>query len=477
VSPPARADAASPGALSVDPGSFRDWDSRVFYEDGRVLRALSDRGLQDWLAVSAAPFFAAAVQEGKLVGTTRLEEAAVPGELRERAAAVLEHERVPFVSYPYEWPFSMLRDAALLQLELLARALADDVTTKDASPYNVQWRGTKPVFIDVGSFEPLEAGVPWRGYRQFCMLFLNPLLLQAYKGVPFQPWLRGSLRGITPAETRALMSLRDLFRRGVFANVVLHARLEGRHGESDRDVGAELRKAGYRKELALAQVRRLERLVRGLEWRPFGSEWSEYGATTSYSDADAARKEAFVREVVHSRPWGLVWDVGCNEGRHARIAAENARSVVALDADAAVVERLYRSLAAEANGSILPLVVDVTDPSPALGWHGLERRPLEARGTPELTLCLAVLHHVAISGNVPVPEFLGWLAELGGSVVIEFPTRDDPRVARLLARKRPGAHPDYDREPFERALGERFRVERAEVLASGTRVLYHASPR
>ena len=223
---------------------------------------------------------------------------------------------------------------------------------------------------------------------------------------------------------------------------------------------AELRRAGFKKELIVANVRRLEKLVRRLDWEPGSSEWSGYGATTSYDEADAVRKEEFVREVVHTREWGLVWDIGCNEGRHSRIAAENARYVVALDGDAAVVDRLYRSLAAEGNTTILPLAVDVTDPSPALGWHGLERLTLDARGRPELTLCLAVVHHVAISGNVPVPEFLSWLAELGTSLVIEFPTRDDPRVAALLRRKKAGAHPDYDREPFERALAERFEVER-----------------
>ena len=469
--------AVAPPAPQRDPGSFRDWDSRVFYENGRVLRALSATGADDWRAVAGSRFFGAAVASGQVVETRELEDFDLAGVPLEGATAVLEHERVPFVSYPYEWPFSMLKDAALLQLDLLARALSEDLTLKDATSYNVQWRGSQPIFIDVGSFERLEAGEPWQGYRQFCMLFLNPLLLQAYKGVPFQPWLRGSLGGISPTEARRLMSARDLARRGVLPHVVLHARLERKHAESSRDVKGELRKAGFRKELIVANVRRLEKLVRGLEWKAGKTEWSDYGATTSYADEDARRKEAFVRDVVGTRPWGLVWDLGCNEGRFSQLAAENARYVVSVDADAAVVDRLYRELAAEGKTTILPLVGDVTDPSPALGWGGRERLPLEERGRPELTLCLAVLHHIAISGNVPVPQFLGWLRELGTEVVIEFPTRDDPRVAALLARKRRGAHPDYDLEPFTRALEERFEVERREELAGGTRILFHARPR
>jgi SAM-dependent methyltransferase len=456
---------------SLEPGSFRDWDSRVFYDDGRVLRALSDHGLADWQALAGSRLFKEAVAEGKLVETSVVETPI------EGAAAVLEHARIPFVSYPYEWTFAMLRDAALLQLELLCRGLDENLILKDASSYNVQWRATKPVFIDVGSFERLREGEPWAAYRQFCMLYLNPLLLQAYKGIDFRPWLRGSLAGITPAEARHVLGGRDVFRRGVMTNVALHARLERKHDESSRDVKTELKRAGFKKELIVANVRRLDKLVRGLEWKPGASEWSGYEATTSYDAADAQRKEEFVREVVHTRSWGLVWDIGCNEGRHSRIAAENAGHVVALDGDAAVIDRLYRALVAEGNERILPLAVDVTDPSPALGWHGLERRTLDDRGKPELTLCLAVLHHVAISGNVPVPEFLSWLAELGTALVIEFPTRDDPRVAALLQRKKDGAHPDYDREPFEQALAERFDIVRSEELSSGTRLLYHAQPR
>ncbi len=475
MSPPPSASSAAQRPATLDPGSFRDWDSRVFYRDGRVLRALSADGLEDWRALRGSRLFEGAVAAGELVGTQEVDDAFPEDELR--GAAVLEHERVPFVSYPYEWPFSMLKDAALLQLGLLERALAEDLWLKDASSYNVQWHGARPVFIDVGSFERLREGEPWPGYRQFCMLFLNPLLLAAYKGVPFQPWLRGALAGIAPGEAARLMSFRDRFRRGVLMHVVLHARAERRHARSTRDVKRELRRAGFRKEFIVANVRRLAKLVRGLGWDPGRTEWNEYGATTSYSEGDAARKDAFVREVVHERRRRLVWDVGCNEGRHARIAAENADYVVALDGDAGVVDRLYRSLSGEGSRTIHPLVLDVTDPSPGLGWRGAERQPLEGRGKPDLTLCLAVLHHVALAGNIPVPAFLSWLHELGTEVVIEFPTREDPRVAALLARKRAGAHPDYDRAPFERALEERFEIRRSATLGSSNRILYSAAPR
>ena len=201
---------------------------------------------------------------------------------------MLEHERVPFVSYPYEWTFEMLRDAALLQLELLRRALDEDLVLKDATPYNVQWRGARPVFVDVGSFERLREREPWAGFRQFSMLYLYPLLLEAWKGVPFQPWLRGSLDGISPQEMRSLVSRRDLLRRGGFTHVFMHGRLDRRHDGHTEDVKGELRAAGFRPELIAANAAALERIVARLRVPAARSAWSDYHATTSYSAEDAA---------------------------------------------------------------------------------------------------------------------------------------------------------------------------------------------
>jgi ribosomal protein L11 methylase PrmA len=464
-------------SAALELGSFRDPDSRVVSADGRILRLLTKRGLADWRAFSATPLFAALVEEGKLVGTREAADAPALGGLHDGVAGVLEHDRVPFVSYPYEWSFGMLRDAALLQLELVRRAVEAGLMLKDSTPYNVQFRGARPVFVDVGSFEPLREGEPWAGYRQFCMLFLYPLLLEAWKGVPFQPWLRGSIDGIMPQELRSLLSARDRFRRGALTHVVLHARLERSYEERDADLKGELKAAGFRKELILANVKKLEKLVGGLTRRGGESAWSGYGPTTTYSDEDAERKARFVAEAVAAERPRVVWDLGANEGRHARIAAETAAHVVALDADEVVVDRLYETLKAEGAGTILPLTMNLADPSPGLGWRGLERRSLPDRGTPDLALCLALVHHLSISGNVPVVEVVEWLRSLGASVVVEFPTPDDPMVARLLRRKREHDHPDYRRDWFERCLAERFDVARTEELASGSRVLYLAHPR
>lgn len=456
-------------------GSFRDPDSRVYVSDDGVFRALSPTGLDDWRALRASDAFAELSARGCLV-ETREANGDRPAALRDGWAGVLRHAPVPFVSYPYEWTFGMLRDAALLQLEVLERCLADGLMVKDASPYNVQWHGARPLFIDIGSFERLHEGEPWIAYRQFCMLFLYPLMLQAYKGLPFQPLLRGAIDGITPAQANAVMSLRDRLRRGVLTHVALHSRLERRYDAvAGREARSELRRAGFTSELIAANVRRLRKLVARLDWDPGRSAWTDYRDVSAHLDADADEKAAFVAVAAGRRRRRLAWDLGANDGAYARIAARTSEHVVAMDVDHPTVERLYRSLRDAGEQRILPLVVDVCDPSPALGWRGRERDTLPDRGRPELTLCLALVHHLAITRNVPLRDVVDWLASLGGTIVVEFPEREDPMVQRLLAGKREGTHGDYDRAHFERCLEDAVVVDRRHVLPTG-RVLYEVHP-
>jgi len=458
----------------VESGSFRDRKAKVFYHNGGVYRVLSRAAMSDWKALSATRFFPRFSGDGKIVRTEIVNSFDSP-EVQPQGqwVGVLKHERIPFISYPYEWSFGMLKDAGLLQLELLLEALKEDLILKDSSAFNVQWRGSAPAFIDITSFEKLAPGEPWIGYRQFCQLFLYPLLLQAYKDVPFQLWLRGSLDGIQSEQLVRLMSARDFLRPGVFTHVFMQARMQSRFGNSQRDVKTDLRKAGFSKQLIVSNVKRIQKLIRGLKWEPVKSVWADYAITNAYSQEERERKAAFVREVVHSRFWELTWDLGCNTGVFSRIAAENARYVVALDADQLAVERLFQELKAEGMKTILPLLNNLADPSPNLGWRGLERKSLANRGKPELVLCLALIHHLVISANIPLGEFVEWLASLGADLVIEFITKEDAMVQTLL-RNKEDIYSDYNKEYFEECLSKAFDVVRHEKLDSGRRILYYA---
>ena len=458
----------------LDAGSFRDREGRVFYHQGRVLRALSRHALEAFDTLAATGFYARAEDGGRVVATRRVDfPAELLEELSEHWAAVLEHDRIPFVSYPYEWSFSMLRDAALLELELLRSALGEDMVLKDASAYNVQWQGARPVFIDVASFEPWTPGDPWVGYLQFCQHFLYPLLLTAYRDVAFQPWLRGSLEGIDAEDVNRLFGWRDRLRPGVLTDVYLQARLQAAHSraEASGSLRNELRRAGFRKEMIVRNVERLEKIVRGLRWRRASSQWASYSQDCSYDAGERELKERFVEDAARRLSPDLVWDLGCNTGDYSCRVAAHAGYVVALDGDHLAVDRLYRRLAADGPPNVLPLCNDLTDPSPALGWRHSERRTLSERGRPDLVLCLALVHHLVLTANVPVPEVLDWLAGLGRHLVLELVTLEDPMAQRLV-RNKGGAHHPYGTELFETELAHRFSVLEQAEIQSGLRRLY-----
>ncbi len=459
---------------TVDPGSFRDSSARVFHEGSRVLRALSSSALPSWTALQRTRFYFDALRKRRIIATRVVDEPLSCAPISDLPdGAYLEHDRIPVISYPYEWTFSMLRDAALRTLELLRVALEEDFILKDSSPYNVQWHGANPVFIDVTSFEPYRPGQIWAGYQQFCELFLFPLMLESYRGIPFRHRLRGSIEGISVEEMSRSCSLRDLFRPGIIRHVTVHRRLRSTFSASTRSIGSDLARARFPKHLIQANVRSLHSLVLGMAEPATDSSWITYATDNSYLPDDDAAKKQFVEDALAAKFRSLVVDLGCNTGTYSRLAARSADYVLALDADAAAVESLYRALRAERRGNILPLVFDLVDPSPSLGWHLRERAPLFTRARPSLTLCLALVHHLTLRNNIPLPLVVEWLASLGGDLVVEFVHSDDPMVTALLRNKHGTAHA-YSRDLFEHHLRRHFAITRRLTLRSGTRTLYLA---
>ena len=460
-----------PGGVS---GSFRDPGGFVFERDGCIFRVITRHSLEDWSAFAASELRRELERDRLLIGT-RPADAASLLEGLEPDAQVVEHDRVPFVSYPYEWSFGMLKDAALLTLGLLERALAHGFVLKDATPYNVQFIGSRPAFIDILSFARYREGEPWAGYNQFCKMFLYPLMLQAYKRVPFQSWLRSELEGLDPLTFSRLLGLRDRLRPGVLTHVQMHAWLQQRLAADPTSVRGQIRQAGLPKQAIVKNVRGLRRLVERIHAPEEKTVWAEYEHTCSYSEAARKQKEEFVRAAVAAERPHVVWDLGANVGRFSRIAAEHASYVVAMDADAASIDLLYRQLQKDGGEKTLPLAMNVANPSPDQGWQGRERHSLLARGKPDLVLALALIHHVRISANIPVESFLEWLAGTQGALVIEFVSKEDARVKQLLLNK-DDTYDDYNRAGFEACLARRFRLERSQALEGGTRFLYFARP-
>ena len=453
-----------------DRGSFRDRSGRVFHHDGRVFRTIMPPARGDFDFVRSSGLIDRLVGEGHLVAETRVDDHAL-GDAAAGAVYVLEHPKLPFISYPYEWSFSALKAAAMLQLDVHLAALECGVTLSDATAYNVQFQGSTPVFIDSLSFRRYVDGEYWVAHRQFCDQFLNPLLLQAKLGVPHNAWYRGALEGISAEQLNDLLPLRSKFSWGVFTNVVMQARLQNKTRLDNSAVKrAESRKLPLvgLKEL----LRGMRRLVAGLE--PAGTrrtDWQGYADQNSYLAGEQADKRAFVGDFANAVAPDMLWDIGCNSGDYSAAALDaGARYVVGFDFDHNAVETAFRRSVAEGL-NFLPLVNDAVNPSPGQGWAEAERPGLAERRSADALLALALVHHLAIGKNIPLDYVLDWLVGQAPNGVIEFVQKTDPMIRQLL-RLREDVFTDYTQENFEALLAQRARIVKSQQVSKAGRRLY-----
>jgi hypothetical protein len=450
-----------------DGASFRDPSGFVFWRDGQPYRQIQEVFAAEWDAFEASPLSRRLVDERLLIAyeSVGVDQAAAPG-----AHAVIRPEPIEFVSYPYEWTFGELREAALLTLDVQLEAMAAGWSLRDASAYNVQFRDARPILIDSLSFEPLEDGAPWVAYRQFCEQFLAPLALVARRDVRLAELLRLRPDGIPLDLASRLLPWRTRLDFGLLSHVHLHARSQVRHA-TDEDDGQAARGARLSRSRLEGLVRNLRSTVAKLDWNPAGTEWADYAEHTSYGERAATDKDRLVGEFVREVPGHRVWDLGANTGRFSLIAADAGKRVVALDIDPAAAERHFRAVREAGRTDILPLVADVANPSPALGWAGRERRSLLERADADGILALALVHHLAIGRNIPLPMLVDTFAELAPWAIVEFVPKDDPMVRRLLATRR-DVFPDYGLDGFRAAAGARFDIVREQPIAESSRVMF-----
>jgi ribosomal protein L11 methylase PrmA len=451
-----------------DPASYRDPAGHVHSVDQKVYRTVLPPGVEHYRAARDSGFLERASASGRLIHGREVDVAVLGGEEPD-AVHVVEHPRIPFISYPYCWSFGGLRAAALLTLDLHLEALESSLTLSDASAYNVQFLGPRPIFIDYLSVFRYEEGQVWLGYRQFCEQFLNPLLLTARTGVAFQPWYRGTLEGIPSADLASLLPFRAKLHPLVAAHVVLQGRLQ-------RSVNAERTAAAKRVRLSKValqnNLRSMRSFVAGLgPPTAQASPWESYERTAHYTGEERAAKQQFVGEVVAGASPRVVWDLGCNSGEYSEIALRHgAGAVIGLEPDPGALNAAY-ARATEKGLDFLPLSVDLTNPPPSMGWRQGERLGLAERRNADVVLCLALLHHLVIGRNLPLAEVLDWLLSLAPSGVIEFVPKADPMAAQLLTWK-PNVAPDYELETFAAMLGARARVERRETVTASGRTLF-----
>ena len=459
------------------PGSFRDPQGRVVVCGERVFRALFSPAAPFPATWSDTGPLADFVVAGKLLAGRPVQREDAPPELLAQlpgAVGFLEHPLLAPITYPYEWPFALLQRAALLHLELHRAVLKRSLTFADGFAYNVQFVGSRPVFLDSLAFVPYVEGQPWAGYSQFCESFLNPLLLAAQGCTSCIDLYRGRLRGISSRETARQLGWFGALRAGVFTHVILNSMAGEREGPSSASRPARFSKAGL--DLLLAS---LERVIRRLKLPGSRSGgWSRYEIDNSYSAEQKQLKHSAVQSFVRRIRPDLVLDIGCNAGEYSAAALEaGAKSVVGVERDAEAVNRAVERADA-LDRPFLPLQIDIQNPSPSQGWGLAERLSLRERLKPDGLLCLALLHHLVLAEGVPLELAVPGIVSLAPRGMIEFVPPEDPMARRIAGPPERLIH-RYDLPAFLSALSRVARIERQMPLAERGRVLveYVAEPR
>jgi len=443
----------------------------VIRRDGRILRALNPDGAASLRAFLETRTARDAMERGTLVRSAPADPAEFPNI---QADWLLEHERIPFPSYPYEWPAEMLCAAGALTIELARASLEEGFGLKDATPYNILFRGTDPVFVDVLSFErrdPLDPA--WMPYAQFARTFLLPLLASREFGLSPGCCLLAQRDGLEP---ETLYRWAGLWRRWTprFLGLVTLPKLMS-GGESAAVYHPRAAKSPEQAKFILDGVlRSCRRHLDRLRPAPAQSKWTGYIESKSiYSPEDLKQKEVFIQAALDSIRPANVLDVGANEGRFSFLAARCGASVVAVDSDPAVVGEIWRRASSE-RADVLPLVVDLTRPTPATGWNNQECESFldRARGGFDLVMCLAVIHHMLVTERIPLEDILDLVSEITREyALIEFVAREDPMFGRIV-RGRETLYSWLTRDRFEAAAARRFELVRSERIGGLHRWLY-----
>lgn len=446
--------------------SFRDPDGVLFEHNGVLYRQVNQSGAAGYDLLIVSGLYQKLVSAGQLIPHQE-----VTGEPLDpaRVFKILQPERVPFISYPYEWSFSQLKDAALTTLSIQKKALNAGMILKDASAYNIQFLRGKPVLIDTLSFDPYQDGQAWDGYRQFCQHFLAPLALMAYVDIRLSHLVRIYLDGIPLDLASRLLGTKAWLKPGMLIHIGAHARAQRAYQDPAKSQSQP--HAAIRKDGLLALVDDLRNVIKKLTWKPGGTEWGDYYNQTNYSSQAFDHKSKIIADWIEQIDPRVVWDLGANNGAFSRIASRHGCQTLAFDIDPAAVEDNYLRVKQNQEQNLLPLLQDLTNPSPAIGWSNQERNTLTDRGPADLLLALALVHHLALTNNTPLERIAGWFRSIGKTLIIEFVPKSDSQVQKMLA-SREDIFPTYTREGFEAAFSQHWNIVETIPLAESDRFLY-----
>lgn len=446
------------------PGSFRDPCGSLFYKNGSIYRQINNIYKDNYNHLMNSGLYEKLIDSQLLIPH---EEVNIQSLEPDNVYKIIKPELIPFISYPYEWCFSQLKDAALITFKIQKIALDFGMTLKDCSAYNIQFKNGKAVFIDTLSFEKYIEGQTWIAYRQACQHFIAPLALMSYRDIRLNQLFRIYLDGIPLDLASSLLPSSTGFKASLLSHIYLHARSQRHFADKAVNIGShKISRLSF-----LGLMDNLESTVKNMKWQAAGTEWADYYKDTNYSLEAFENKKKIVAEMLSETSTKKLWDLGANDGLFSRIANNKEILTISFDIDPAAVERNYLRSVKNNETNILPLLLDLTNPSPGIGWENKERISLIERGPADTVLALALIHHLAISNNLPICKIANFFSFICKSLIIEFVPKDDSQVQRLLST-REDIFPDYTREAFENEFSKYFIIKRTEKIKNSKRILY-----
>ncbi len=450
--------------FKIQSSSFRDPSGFLFFENEVLYRQINQEYKNEYEHLMDSGLYKRLVDSKLLIPHT---EADMISPNKEKLYKIIKPEPIPFISYPYEWCFSQLKNAAITTLEIQKIAIDYNMTLKDASSYNIQFRQGKPILIDTLSFEKYQEGQTWKPYKQFCQHFLAPLALMSQKDIRLNQLFRIYIDGIPLDLADKLLPSKKLYMFSLLSHIHLHAKSQ-KHYEN-KDIKIKTRKMPRNSFVGI--IESLHSGIKKLKWTPEKTEWGDYYNDTNYSQGSFEEKKQTVSKFLDKTKAKLVWDLGANTGIFSRLASKKDIETISFDIDPAAVEKNYLTCIQEADTKLLPLLLDLTNPSSSMGWNSVERNSFVERGPADVVIALALIHHLTISNNIPLFNLAEFFHGICNYLIIEFIPKTDSQVKRLLLT-REDIFVDYNQQNFENEFKKFFSVYESKKLNNSERILY-----
>lgn len=445
--------------------SFRDPSGYVFVESGIVKRSIFPIYFKQYSALKSSGFFNKLFKNDLLISHEELENT--------DTKIIIRPEQIPFITYPYEWSFNQYKEAALLTLRIQKYSLENNFSLKDASAFNVTFHKGRAVFIDTLSFDFYEENKPWRGYKQFVTHFLGPLVLAHYHGAQSLKLMSNFIDGIPLKMMASMLPFKTKLSPFLYTNIHLLSKFENKHNEAS--VG-DTKVIALTKKAQLNIIKSLYDYIKKLSLKE-DTEWGEYYSKINYTDDAFVQKSEIINNWISNLNPKTLIDVGGNDGTFVRLINSGIEKALVCDIDNNAVDFNYKTIKTNNEKHILPFVLDVLNPSAGIGFNNKERFSFLRRikeFNPDITLALAVIHHMSLSGNITFDMSAKFFASFSKYLVIEFPKRDDSWVQRLLNSKAEFKnHFDfYNVENFENSYSKYFEIVEKQTVINSERVMY-----